>query len=323
MQIRTSLFRIFLFILVTLIASIGMSEVVDRILAIVNNKIVTQSDLDSFQKRLKTKGLVDEALLNFYEIKKITADQTSILSYLIEERLIDSEVDRQGIVSPIEKVEAEIRNILSRSNTSREALRASLKGRGIAYSDYQDFIKTSLERQSLLQKEISSKIKISDDDIASAYIQTTKDSKALVFEYELSHILFNRTNGGPAEAMKRAQNVRGKLDRGSAFEALASQFSEDPEFSQGGLFGTVKVGEIVPQLEKALVGIRPGDVTGIVEMPDGYHIFKVIRRTLVASPDFERAKARIGDRLFAEAFRRQYFVWIESLRSTSYVKINK
>lgn len=316
-------FSLILAALALLISFSAQAQVIDRILAIVNNKIVTQSDLEKFQKRLKSKGLIDEALLNFYDPKKVSADSSAALNYLVEERLIDSEVTRLGIVSPIEKVEAEIRNILSRTNTSREALRASLKTRGISYAEYQDFIKSSLERQTLLQREISSKIKISDDDIASYYIQNSKDTRALVFEYELAHILFNTNNGGVEGAKKRADEVKNRLERGASFEAMASQYSEDPEFAQGGLFGTVKIGEIVPQLEKALNGVRPGEVTGVVQMSDGLHIFKILKRTLVPSPDFERAKGRIADKLFGDAFQRQYFVWIEGVRSNSYIKINK
>src|SRR5690348_6399025 len=125
--------RPFLALLILTVSLHAKAEVIDRVLAIVNNKIVTQSDRESFVKRLKTKGLVDEALLNFYDSKKIASDAASLLNYLVDERLIDSEVSRQGITSPIEKVEGEIRNILSRSGTSREALKASLKGRGISY----------------------------------------------------------------------------------------------------------------------------------------------------------------------------------------------
>jgi peptidyl-prolyl cis-trans isomerase SurA len=144
-----------------------------------------------------------------------------------------------------------------------------------------------------------------------------------VFEDELAHILFSTSNGGKDEARKRAESVKAKLDQGGSFEALAAQHSEDPEFSQGGLFGTVKVGEIVPQLERALSSVRPGEITGIIEMPDGLHIFKVLKRRLVPSPDFERAKNAIADKLFGEAFKRQYFLWIEGLRTSSYIKINK
>ena len=160
-------------------------------------------------------------------------------------------------------------------------------------------------------------------DIASYFIQSKKDPKALVFEYELSHIFFTPKNGGLEEARRRAQGVATRLTSGTPFEALAAQHSEDPEFSQGGFFGNVKVGEIVPQLESALASIRPGDTTSLVEMSDGIHIFKILRRRLVPSPEFEKAKGQIADRLFAEAFSRQYHLWIEVLRSASYVKLNK
>ena len=303
--------------------STASAKVVDRIVAIVNDQIVTQSDINSFRKKLKTKGLVDEALLVFYDQNKIKKNRKNTLNYLIDERLIDSEVVRNNIVAPIEKVEGEIRNIIRRTGTSRAGLKASLKKRGLRFSDYQDFIKRSIQRQTLLQREVSSKIKISDDDIASFYIQKSKNSKALVFEYELAHILFLTKNGGPEEAMKKAQEVRKSLNSGGNFERLASQHSEDPRFTQGGVFGEVKVGEIVPALENALKGKKPGDITKIVKMGDGLHIFKILKRKLSPSPEFIKAKPRIAEALFSQAFKRQYDLWIEGQRQTAYIKINK
>ncbi len=303
-------------------AGMAKAEVVDRIIAIVNDQIVTKSDLDAFRKKLKTKGLVDDALLNFYDVKLIQKDSKALLAYLIDEKLIDSALKREGIVSPIEKVEAEIRSILAKSGMSRDALKASLKKRGISYAEYQDFVKTSLERQTLLQREISSKIKISDDDIAAYYIQKKKDSKALVFEYQLAHILFLPSNGGAAEALQRAKSVKAKLATGGNFELLASQFSEDSHFTQGGVFGQVKISDVVPALQDALNGISVGETTDIVKMPDGYHIFKVLKRTLVPSPEFERVRNEIANVLFVDAFKQQYEAWIEVQRQNAYVKLN-
>ena len=187
----------------------------------------------------------------------------------------------------------------------------------------QNFIKTSIQRQSLLQQEVSSKIKISDDDIAAYYIQNSKNTKALVFEYELAHILFLTSNGGDSGARKRAEEVKKSLDSGGSFERLASQHSEDPRFTQGGIFGEVKVGEIVPALETALRGRQPGDTTGVVKMPDGYHIFKVLKRKLSPSPEFIKAKAQIAEVLFSQSVKRQYETWIDGQRQTAYIKINK
>ena len=69
----------------------------------------------------------------------------------------------------VERIEQEINSIQSRNNISREQLRDALRREGTSFSDYQDFIKKRLEKQGLVEKAITSKIKISDEDIAAAY----------------------------------------------------------------------------------------------------------------------------------------------------------
>lgn len=302
--------------------SFAQAKVIDRILAVVNDQMVMLSDMEKFRQRLSSDGLVDKALLSFYDVDKIKKSKDYALKYLIDTKLIDSAIEKQGIVVPIEAVEGEVRSIAQKSGLSKDALIASLKRRGVPYSEYQDFIKTSMERQNLLKKEISSKIKISDEDIANFYLQNQKDSKAQVFEYTLAHILFLPSNGGEKAALERAEKVKEQLAKGTSFSALAAKFSEDPRFSQGGLFGEVRAGEIVPALEKALVGVKEGDTTSVVKMPDGYHIFKVLKRSLVASEEFERLKAQIADKLFSEIFFRQYETWIQDQRRTAFLKIH-
>jgi parvulin-like peptidyl-prolyl isomerase len=298
------------------------AETIDRILVVVNDDIITQSDIADFQKKLKSNGLVDEALLNMYDRKKLMDDPKSLLDYLIDERTIDSEIRSAGFVSPIEQVEAEIGNIARARGIDRNQLRATLKSEGIAYSDYQDFIKTSLQRQNLLQKEVTSKIKISDDDITAYYMANYSSNRALVFEYTLAHILFLKSNGGPEEAKKRADVVRQKLDSKIPFETLAAQYSEDPQFVQGGLFGTFRVTDFNKEVEGVISKMNVGDVSTVVSMPDGYRVFKVLKKTLVPSPEFEARKDDIYRKLLSENFKKQFRSWVDQKRRSAHIKIN-
>ncbi|MEK6555413.1 MAG: peptidylprolyl isomerase, partial [Bdellovibrionota bacterium] len=223
--------RLILILATSLMAFSAQAEVVEKIVAIVNDETVLLTDIDDFQRKLKNNGLVDDALLDFYDRKKMATNREAAIAYLIDESMIDSEVKRQGIQAPVERVESEIRNILGARGVTRDQMRATLKTRGIQFSDYQDFIKTSIQRQSLIEREVSSRIKISDDDIATYYIQKGLSNKPLVFEFTLSHIVLLNSNGGEEKARARAQTVKDRLNNGSNFEALASQYSEDPEFS--------------------------------------------------------------------------------------------
>lgn len=297
-------------------------EIIDRVMAVVNDLIVTQSDMSDFQKKLKSSGLVDESLMSIYDRKKLLSDNAYLLDYLIDERIIDSEITLTGIVSPIEQVESEIRNITRARGIDRNQLKLALKNQGIAYSDYQDFIKTGLQRQNLLQREVTSKIKISDDEVASYYAKTSGQGKALVYEYTLAHIVFLSSNGGEKAALSRAKLVEDKLATGIPFESLAAQYSEDPQFSQGGLFGTFRLTDFNKDISAALTPLNANEVSPVVTMGKELRIFKVLQKTLVPSPDLEARREEIRRHLTSENFKKQFLAWMQQKRKESYLKIN-
>lgn len=302
--------------------SLSHAEPIDRIIAVVNDDIVTQSDLIDFQKKLKSNGLLDEALLNLYDKKRMIGDKKMLVEYLIDEKTLDSEIRRQGIVSPIEQVESEIRNIARSRGIDRNQLKQALKNEGVVYSDYQDFVKTSLQRQTLIQKEVTSKIKISDDEVNSFYLANSPSGKGLVFEYTLAHILFLNSNGGSSEALKKATEVRKKLDQNLPFETLASQYSEDPHFVQGGLFGTFRVSEFNKDVERIVSQLEASEISPVVKMADGYRIFKVLKKSLVPSPELEARREDIRRKLLADSFKQQFRSWLNQKRRDSYIRIN-
>ncbi|MCC7404307.1 MAG: peptidylprolyl isomerase [Bdellovibrionales bacterium] len=304
------------------ISSSSQAKVIEKILAIVNDEIITQTDMQRFKTKLSSGGLIDEAIIRLVDPKVILKDEKALINHLIDERLVDSEIKKKGLAVTVERIEQEIRNITRRNGISRAQLKAALQEKGVNFSEYQDFVRSSLERQSLIEKEVSSKIKISDDDVSSFYVTQMGDKTANVFEYTMSHILF-LTNKGEKEAHQRARLVQDKLKAGSSnFETLASQFSEDPNFSQGGLLGTFKSGEMLPEIELAVRALSVGETTGVVKTRVGLHLVKVLKKTLVPSPGFEAKKEELREALFAQAFKKQLRNWLDAKRHDSFIRIN-
>lgn len=295
---------------------------VDKIVAIVNDQIISSSDVEKFRKKLSSGGLVDDALMKVNSSDALLKDRNSLLNHLIDEKLIDTEVKRKGFEVTIERVEQEIRNIAKGNNISRTQLQDALKAKGVTVSQYQDFIKTSLERQGLIEKEVTNKIRISDEDIASFYLAKKGPSGAQTFEFTLAHILFSSKTGGDEGALKRAQGVEEKLKSGQSFDKLAEQFSEDPNFTKGGLLGTFKAGEMAKEFEEAVKKLSPGEVSPIVKTPIGYHLIKITKRTLISDPKLDEQREDIRRQLYADAFKRQFRLWLNQRRDESFIKIN-
>lgn len=315
---------IFLSLLVGAIGSSGIhAELVDKIVATVNSEVVTRSDIDRERAALAGKGLVNDLLFQIYDREKLAKDSKLLLNFLIDEKIIDSEVKKKGLEVTIERVEQEVQRVARENGLSRAQFREALSRQGIGMAEYQSFIKKGLERKALVDREVNSKIRISDEDVAAYYLSTKGPGKAQVYEYTLAHILFSPKNGGPQAARTRAQNALQRLKAGQSFEQLAEQMSEDPAFSKGGVLGTFNAKELSPTIRNAVSGLEEQGLTEIVETEQGLHIFKVVKRALVSDPELEENRERIQAILHQQTFTRQLRAWLDQKRAEAFIRINK
>lgn len=304
--------------------SSAQSAVVDRIRAIVNSEIITQSDIDAFKQRLNQNQPVDELLLLGQKTDELKRNEKFQLDYLIHERLMRSEIKRLNLSVTIERVEQEIRDLSRRNNMSRADLLAAVKAQGMGVAEYQQFIRDRIERQSLVESEISSKVRVTEEDIIGSYQRQFPDSKTGQYEYTLSHILFTPKKGGEQAARERANSVAGRLATSPQnFETLAEQNSEDPNFTQGGSLGVFKTSDLPPQWDAALLDIEQGQVSKIVPSRAGFHILKVNQKKLIADPAFEKQKEKIRSQLFEAGFQKHFRDWIASKKDDAFIKINE
>ena len=313
----------FILTLLLSLSSIGFSQtvVLDKIVAVVNDQIITKSDLEQFRNKLKRGSLVDEGLLRMNNPEKILKDDKVLLNHLIDERILDSEVKRKGLEVTIERVEQEIRNIAKKNGLTRNQLRDAVVSRGNSFAQYQDFIKTSLERQALIEKEVQSKIRISDEDVIS-YLSSQKSFSGQIFEYQISQILIlNKSKKDQAE--KRAKSALARVQGGESFEKVADEVSEDPGHNKGGALGVFKADELQKELEVAVRPLSPGETSNLIATKVGFHILKVNKKRLVSDSKFEETKSKIIGQLQAEAFQRQFRSWLDQRRDDSFISIKK
>ncbi len=301
----------------------AQAEVVDRILAVVNDEIILLSDDSALLQKLSKPGAIDDMLLMGSTAADLKSSVEKRMQYLVLERLLDSEVKRLNFSVTVERVEQEIRDRAKMNGLSRNEMLNAIKAQGISASEYQDFLKTRIERQALIESEISNKVRISDDEVLGAYMRSNPKSESGVFEYQLAHIFFNPKKGGAEAAQKRAAEVHAKLKSGAAFEQLAEQNSEDSNYTAGGALGTFKAGEFSAEFEAAVRNVGVGEYSLPVESRSGIHILRVLNKKLVTDPKFEEQKERIRSGLAEKAFRRHFEIWLQTKRDESFVRINK
>lgn len=310
------------FVLFVFFTQFANSEVVEKIVAVVNNEIVLESDFPLLVSKIK-KRVLDENLLPENQSAFLNFDRHSLLQYMINERLLDSEVKRLNLNVTDEKVDQKIRDIAKSNRITAEEVLATVQQEGVSVEEYKSTLKSQIERQSLIENEVISRLRISDEDALSEYLKTNPSSKISVNEFSISHIFFNPKKGSPMDAYKRAEDVLLRLKQGESFELLAEQNSEDPNFSKGGYLGSFKSGEFMPEVEQSISDMNPGQYSGIIKSRMGFHIVKLISKSVSPDPKFEKEKEKIKNHIFSQTFRRQLRLWLETKREEAFIKINE
>lgn len=301
---------------------VAKAEVVDRVVVVVNSEIISESDISSFQKKLVSNGFIDDLLLLGAKQEDLKKSRPMQIEYLVNERLVDSEVKRLNLSVTIERVEQEIKEIAKKNGMTRNELLTAVKGQGVSASDYQEFVKSRIERQSLIENEVSSKIRVSDEDLMAYFARKYEKTEASVYEYSLAHIFFNPKKGGLEAATKRAESALAKLKSGQSFDEVAEQNSEDPNFNTGGALGSFKAGEMSEDFEKALVGLSTGEFSRVVKSRSGVHILKIISKKVVTDPRYDKEKEKIRNTLFDQAFQKGFKNWLSVKKEESFIRHN-
>lgn len=310
------------FAIFVLAGSLGFANPVERIVAIVNSEPILESDFKELKSRTgKPDFLYPFLVEDKYPLLK-KGDRQALLDYLIGEKILESEIKRLSLSVTFERVNQEIATIARRGNLTVDALYEEIRKEGFSRSEYQALMKENLERQALLEQEIMSRLRVTDEDALGEYLRMNPEARVTVDEFTVAHIFFDPAKGGSDAALTRAQDVLSRLSRGGSFESLAQQFSEDPNFTSGGLLGTFKSGEFLKEIEDAIMPLADGQTTRVVRSRIGFHIVKLISKKVAPDPRFQREKERIKSRLIERAIQRQFRVWLQAKRDEAFVRIN-
>ncbi|MEW6003051.1 MAG: peptidylprolyl isomerase [Nitrospirota bacterium] len=167
----------------------------------------------------------------------------------------------------------------------------------------------------LLEKEIESKAKVTDQDIKN-YYEKNKEDFTTVSQIRMSHILLKTEDA--------AKKVLERLRKGEDFAKVAKETSIDTATAKnGGDLGYLSRGQMLPEIEQVAVRLKPGDISEPIKTKSGYEIIKVTGRKLGKPVELEQIKSMIAQRLAAEKQKEGFDSYMEALRKSYKVEINK
>ncbi|HLI34173.1 MAG TPA: SurA N-terminal domain-containing protein [Terriglobia bacterium] len=258
----------------------------------------------------------------------------NILNELIDRQILLERATQQQITVSDKEVDARLAQI--RSPYSDDDFRKELARQGLTSDDLRQQIRNELTIQKLIQKEITSRVVVTQEEIASYYARNKADFNVPQTEYHLAQILvtpvpdpqirnlLNDDARNPNEAQRKIKALYALLRSGEDFAKVAEQFSEDPRTAQGGGdMGFIPESSLNSDrvVSKALKSLRPGQFSGILRDRNGFRIIKLLGKIpagqrQLSDPQVQNSIRQTLSSEKAEVLKSAY---IENLRNQAHV----
>ncbi len=308
------------------------AELVDRVVAIVNDDVITMSEVNDAGKVFFKK--ITESAPASQVGDALRRARTEVLNSLIDKRLIAMEAEKQHISISDEEVRAAAKQILANNNMTKEMLDAQLGQMGMSYEAYLDTIRNQILQTKLVNYEVRSRLIITDDMVLDYYDthytkhvsdggyyllqmgflwgQDTKDTDSAAARY-----------ADKMDAKKRAERVHELVANGQDFRLLAEKFSDLPSATDGGDIGVFQIDEMAEYMKNAVLPLQAGGLSDIVETPSGYQFFKLLSSQdgqIVVQAAFTSVKEEIREKLYEEQLKQQFDKWVTKIKEEAYIK---
>lgn len=293
------------------VASSG--EVVDGIAAQVGTDVVLVSDVTRLSAPIETK--MRDAGANDTELAMMRGD---VLERLIDRKLVSLFAKRAEIQVNDLEIDDAVAGVAAENQMSPEQLRASVEGQGMAWDVYRQRLGEEIIQQKVVAGMVRSKVRVDDAEVREFYDQRFGDQPTSGEEVHLQHIAVAAKGDKPGAkdaACDRVRSGLGRVRAGEDFLSVARDVSEgEPDL------GYVPMASLAPWMSEAVSGMSPGSTSGVLELPVGCAVLRVVDRREVQPVSYEQAQERIRQGLFEQKFEKEFEAFLEKLRKQTYVE---
>jgi peptidyl-prolyl cis-trans isomerase SurA len=302
-------------------ATPSWGEIVDRVIAVVNDDIITQYELES---------TVDLVLSRYGQNirpenrERAAADaRKTLLDRMIDDLLLRQEAKKLGITVRDEEINISIQENLKRRKMSMEDLQQALVKEGSSYEKYREATRNDLIKSRAMQREIRPRISVTNEEIGAFYLEHRDEYEGRL-RVRLQMIFLPVPVGGDP-AVKEQQSVKAqailkRIRAGEPFEALANEFTP-ASARTGGDIGYVEKGSLNPAIEEVAFGLNPGEMSDVIETPQGIYIIRALDRRGGGSPSVKATREDVEERLYRDKMEKKYAEWLAERRQKAHIDI--
>jgi len=290
----------------------------DRVVAVVNNEVITWSELYRIMESEASEQV--RALPDAERNSVFKTNESAFLERLIDMRLQIQDAKRMGLQVREDEVKQAIENIKKKYQMSDAALEESLKKEGMTFDEYKKKLSEQILISQVVNHQIRSKIVVTDEQVRQ-YIENHPGYSPGEEEFRLRQIFIKKPkdDGARKELEEKADMIVQRLSSGEDFSALAWEYSEDPSAKIGNDLGYVKKSDMAREFTDILSGMKVGDFSKPFWTDRGLHIIKLEDRISAKSSDERNATIRA--QLEEGAFADKYRSYIKGLRENARIEI--
>ncbi len=256
----------------------GSGQTVDLIAAVVNDGVITQRELDE-RVALISRRLTQQNA----PVPPMDQLRAQVLNQMVLERIQLQKAKEDGISVDDAAVNRTLERLAQANGMDLNTYRSRIEAAGVPWSTFMKDARTELTLSKLREKEVDSKISVSDAEVAN-YIASQRgpnsgQSSDLHFEHILIKAPLNASQTDIEAAQKKADALLKEAQSGSKFSSLAKSNSQAADASKGGDMGFLAPSKLPPEWVTAASTLRPGEVNpSVIRTNDGFEIVRLVER---------------------------------------------
>lgn len=303
------------------------AEMVDKIVAVVNDDIITLSELEDettdIYKTLASKKSPENLLEAMEEARELA------LNKMIERALMDQKAKQFNVSVSEKEIDTAFERTRTNMSLNSSQFRQKLEQAGMSEELYRGKLRDNILQSKILSVDVRSKIIITDEMVLDYYDQHYT-SRVNEGDYYLLQMGFSWDESSAADlenskdkTLKLAKRIQKLVKNGQDFKTLARKFSDLPSASDGGDIGVFTLDEMASAMRSAVKDLKPGELSSIIELQSGYQFFKLLSgedAAIVVTSSFEASKDEIRDKLYESKMQEAYKIWVKKLKESAYIQ---
>ena len=346
-------YSLLMLVAVAALPALGADQVVEEIIARVNNQIITRSEYlhskDQLKEELKQQDPANADKVYLEREKDVLRD-------LIDQQLLLEKGKDLGITGDTDLIKKldEMRKEMKLD--TMEELEKAAQAQGVSYEDFKQNLRNQIITQKVIGEEVGSRLgqSITKEEEQKFYDEH-KSEMEQPEEIQLSEILIapqkppapaagapntpasselaaSPTGGAAsapapvpteaellAAAEAKANDLLAQIRKGTSFEDIAKKYSDGPSAADGGTLGVFKRGMLAKELEDKTFAMKKGEVSDVIRTKQGFVILKVTEHQMAGIPTLKEVEPRIQDALYYQKLQPALRVYLTKLREEAYI----